>query len=172
MYCSLVAALLDTSSTRSTNHVPALDHGVATAFDPRSGRREGEDTEMPGDHANALMGVPVRSRCGDLPCVRPADTGGAIIVRRNLVATHRVGKSGNTPRSAAPARRADIHLTLVPLHLLEQPITVVLFLLDAIALLPPRSLHSWRRAGGPRHRVADRPHPRLRPVGARRKVRT
>jgi hypothetical protein len=89
---------------------------------------------MSGDHTIALMGLlflPV--------AVIP------VLLALQLTAgrSRRAASLWSRIETATPSTRlgsmlllatADIHLTLVPVHLIEQPITGVLFLLDGIAL--------------------------------------
>ncbi len=89
---------------------------------------------MSGDHAIALMGVlflPV--------AVIPVLLGLQMLAGRSPVAAtlwSRIEGAGPMTRLGALLllATADIHLTLVPVHLAEQPITGVLFLLDGIVL--------------------------------------
>ena len=106
--------------------------------------------DMSGDHAIALMGVlflPV--------AVIPVLLALQILAVRFPVA----GMLWSRIDGAEPMTRlasllllatADIHLTLVPVHLVEQPITGVLFLLDGIALtavaLAAFATPRWRAA--------------------------
>jgi hypothetical protein len=89
---------------------------------------------MSGDHAIALMGVLF------LPVVVIPIL---FSLQRFAARSERMAATWLRVASAPPATRvasllliasADIHLTLVPAHLVEQPITGVLFLLDGIAL--------------------------------------
>lgn len=89
---------------------------------------------MSGDHAIALMGVlflPV--------AVIPVLLGLQMLAGQSRVAASlwsRIESVGPLARlgSLLLLATADIHLTLVPVHLVEQPVTGVLFLLDGIAL--------------------------------------
>jgi hypothetical protein len=89
---------------------------------------------MSGDHTIALMGVlflPVIV----IPILYLIQT---LAPRSERMAAMwwRVASAGSATRvgSLLLLASADIHLTLVPAHLVEQPITGVLFLLDGIAL--------------------------------------
>jgi hypothetical protein len=90
--------------------------------------------DMSGDHAIALMGVlflPV--------AVIPVLLALQLLAGRSRVAGvlwSRIEAVGPMTRlgSLLLLATADIHLTLVPVHLVEQPITGVLFLIDGIAL--------------------------------------
>jgi hypothetical protein len=90
--------------------------------------------DMSGDHAIALMGVlflPV--------AVIPVLLALQMLAGRSAVAAtiwDRISAAGPMTRlgSLLLLATADIHLTLVPVHLVEQPITGLLFLIDGIAL--------------------------------------
>jgi len=106
--------------------------------------------DMSGDHAVALMGVlflPV--------AVIPVLLALQVLAARSPVASmlwSRIADAGPMTRlgSMLVLATADIHLTLVPVHLVEQPVTGLLFLLDGIALtavaLAAFATPSWRAA--------------------------
>jgi hypothetical protein len=91
--------------------------------------------DMSGDHAIALMGLlflPV--------AVIPVLLALQLLAERSRMARNlwsRIDSAGPMTRlgSLLLLATADIHLTLVPGHLVEQPITGMLFLLDGIALI-------------------------------------
>jgi hypothetical protein len=90
---------------------------------------------MSGEHTIALMGVlflPVAL----IPVLFALQTFAA---RSERVAGMwwRIASAGTATRTASLLLlvSADIHLTLVPAHLVEQPVTGVLFLIDGIALV-------------------------------------
>jgi hypothetical protein len=125
------------------------DH--ASAVDPIPSRTPYPTTmDMSGDHAVALMGVlflPV--------AVIPVLLALQMLAVRTPVAAmlwSRIGDAGPMTRLASLLllATADIHLTLVPVHLVEQPVTGVLFLLDGIALtavaLSAFATPRWRAA--------------------------
>jgi hypothetical protein len=106
--------------------------------------------DMSGDHAIAPMGVLF------LPiAVIPVLLALQLLAGRSVVAGafwSRIAQAGPMTRLASLLllATADIHLTLVPVHLVEQPITGVLFLLDGIALtvvaLAAFATPRWRAA--------------------------
>jgi hypothetical protein len=120
----------------ATRPVPAVDQWSCTSgVDPFGAHAAYlQNMDMSGDHAIALMGVlflPV--------AVIP------VLLALQLLAGRSPRAAGLWSRieTASPMTRlgsllllatADIHLTLVPVHLVEEPITGVLFLLDGIAL--------------------------------------
>ena len=90
---------------------------------------------MSGDHTIALMGllflpmavIPVLFTLQRLAARSDRAAGMWLRMASASAATH-IG-------SLLLLASADIHLTLVPVHLVEQPITGVLFLIDGIALV-------------------------------------
>ncbi len=98
---------------------------------------------MAGDHAVALMGV----------LFLPVAVIPALLALQVLAARSRFAATlWDRIESASPATRlgsvmllatADIHLTLVPVHMLEEPVTGVLFLLDTIALTTVALMAFW-----------------------------
>lgn len=89
---------------------------------------------MSGDHAIALLGVlflPVAV----IPVLLALEAAAGRSARMASLWS-RIEAAGPRTRlsSMLLLATADIHLSLVPAHLVEQPITGVLFLLDAIAL--------------------------------------
>jgi hypothetical protein len=117
-----------------TSPVPVLDQCPPALIHQSADRVCVGEMNMSGDHTIALMGVlflPV--------AVIP------ILFALQTFATRsaRLARMWWRIESASAATRvgallllasADIHLTLVPVHLVEQPITGVLFLIDGIAL--------------------------------------
>jgi hypothetical protein len=90
--------------------------------------------DMSGDHTIALMGVlflPVAVVTALLALQ-------LLAVRSAFAATtwDRIAAANSATRTGSLLllATADIHLTLVPVHLVEQPITGVLFLIDGVAL--------------------------------------
>ena len=89
---------------------------------------------MSGDHTIALMGVlflPVAV----IPVLLVLEmlsprTPWAASLRQRIDSSNPATRLG----SLLVLATADIHLTLVPVHLVEQPITGILFLLDGVAL--------------------------------------
>jgi hypothetical protein len=99
--------------------------------------------DMAGDHAVALIGVlflPV--------AVIPALLALQVLAVRSRFAAvlwDRIESASSATRigSVMLLATADIHLTLAPAHLIEQPITGVLFLLDGVALTAVALMAFW-----------------------------